>query len=103
MQHVTSLEALHLTQPACLTIGAFDGVHRGHQTLMGEMVQHAHATGRAAVVLTFYPHPSVVLRGRRPSFYISMPEEKAASLAELGVDAVVTHPFNTEVSQISAE
>jgi len=103
MQHLTSLEDLHLNQPACLTIGAFDGVHRGHQALIGEMVSHAHATGRAAVVITFYPHPSVVLRGRRPSFYISLPEEKAESLAELGLDAVVTHPFNAEVSNISAE
>jgi len=103
MQHITSLEDLRLTQPACLTIGTFDGVHRGHQALIGEMVQHAHATGQAAVVVTFYPHPSVVLRGQRPSFYISLPDEKAAYLAELGVEAVVTHPFNADVSQISAE
>jgi riboflavin kinase/FMN adenylyltransferase len=102
MQHVTSLEDLRLAQPACLAIGAFDGVHRGHQALIGDMVQRAHATGRVAVVLTFYPHPSVVLRGRRPSFYISTPEEKAARLAKLGVDAVVTHPFNIEVSRITA-
>ena len=102
MHHVTALEDLRLTQPACLTIGAFDGAHRGHQALIGEMVKHAHATGRAAVVLTFFPHPSVVLRGRRPSFYISTPEEKAEYFAGLGVDAVVTHPFNAEVSQITA-
>ena len=102
MQHVTSLADLRLSHPACLTIGAFDGVHRGHQALIGAMVRQAHATARSAVVLTFYPHPSVVLRGRRPSFYISTPEEKAEYLAELGVDAVITHPFNIEVSQITA-
>jgi len=102
IQHVTSLEDLRLSQPACLTIGAFDGVHRGHQALIGDMVRRAHATGRAAVVLTFYPHPSVVLRGRRPAFYISTPEEKAEYLAALGVEAVVTHPFNQEVANITA-
>jgi riboflavin kinase/FMN adenylyltransferase len=102
MQHATSLEALRLERDAVLTIGAFDGVHRGHQALIGAMVAHAHATGRAAVVVTFYPHPSVVLRGRRPSFYLSTPEEKAAYLAELGVDAVVTHPFSREVAAIPA-
>ncbi len=102
MQHVTSLEDLHLTQPACLTIGAFDGVHRGHQALIGDMAKHAHATGRAAVALAFYPHPAVVLRGRRPAFYISTPEEKAGYLAALDVDAVVTHPFNQEVANITA-
>jgi riboflavin kinase/FMN adenylyltransferase len=102
MQHVTALEDLRLSQPACLTIGAFDGVHRGHQALVSEMVGHARATGKSPVVLTFYPHPSVVLRGRRPSFYISTPEEKAEYLSALGVEAVVTHPFNQEVANISA-
>jgi riboflavin kinase/FMN adenylyltransferase len=102
MQHVTSLEDLHLTRPSCLTIGAFDGVHRGHQVLIGDMVKRAHTTGRAAMVLTFYPHPSVVLRGRRPAFYISTPEEKAEYLSTLGVDAVVTHLFNQEVANITA-
>ena len=85
-----------------MTIGAFDGVHRGHQALIGQMVAEAHANGRAAVVLTFFPHPSVVLRGRRPSFYLSSPEEKAEYLSALGVDATVTHPFNLAVSEITA-
>ena len=102
MRHVTSLEELGLAQPSAMTIGAFDGVHRGHQALIGQMAAEAHASGRAAVVLTFFPHPSVVLRGRRPSFYLSSPEEKAEYLAALGVDATVTHPFNLAVSQISA-
>jgi len=102
MQHVSSLEELRLDRPACLTVGAFDGVHRGHQKLLGDMAAAAHATGRAAVVITFYPHPSVVLRGRRPSFYISTPEEKAELLAGLGIDALVTHPFNAAVASIRA-
>lgn len=102
MQHVASLEELRLDRPACLAIGAFDGVHRGHQALLGAMRTHAHATGRAAVVVTFFPHPSVVLRGRRPSFYISSPEEKAEYLEALGVDALVTHPFNEAVAAIRA-
>ncbi len=102
MRHVTSLEELNLAQPSALTIGAFDGVHRGHQALIGQMVAEAHSTGRAAVVLTFFPHPSVVLRGRRPSFYLSSPEEKAEYLSALGVDATVTHPFSLAVSEIRA-
>ena len=53
MRHVTSLEELNLSQPSALTIGAFDGVHRGHQVLIGQMVSAAHSTGRTAVVLTF--------------------------------------------------
>jgi riboflavin kinase/FMN adenylyltransferase len=102
MQHVTSLEALRLAQPACVTLGSFDGVHLGHQAIIRGMVEHAHPAGRAAVVITFYPHPSVVLRGRRPSFYLSTPEAQAELLLALGVDAVVTHPFNHEVANIRA-
>jgi riboflavin kinase/FMN adenylyltransferase len=102
MRSVTALEDLDLERPSLLTIGAFDGVHRGHQALIGQMAASAHATARAAVVLTFFPHPSVVLRGRRPSFYLSSPEEKSAYLAALGVDAVVNHPFNQAVSEIRA-
>jgi riboflavin kinase/FMN adenylyltransferase len=55
------------------------------------------------VVLTFYPHPSVVLRGRKPAFYINNPEEKAELLGELGVDVVVTQPFDVELAKVSAE
>lgn len=102
MRHVTSLEDLGLSQPSAITIGAFDGVHRGHQALIGQMVAAAHATGRTAVVLTFFPHPSVVLRGRRPSFYLSSPDEKSEYLSQLGVDAAVTHPFDRAVSEIRA-
>ena len=102
MRHVTSLEELGQDKPSLITIGAFDGVHRGHQALIGQMVAAAHATERAAIVLTFFPHPSVVLRGRRPSFYLSSPEEKARYLSELGVDVTVTHPFNQAVSEIRA-
>jgi len=102
MQHVTALENLRLAHEACLSLGAFDGVHRGHQALIRQMIERAHGSGRETVIITFYPHPSVVLRGRRPSFYLTAPEEKVEYFAALGVDAVVTHPFTTEVSQISA-
>jgi riboflavin kinase/FMN adenylyltransferase len=102
MQSVTALEELRLDRSSCLTIGAFDGVHRGHQALIGEMVAHAGAAGKAAAVVTFFPHPSVVLRGRRPSFYLTTPEEKAEALRALAVDALVTHPFSHEVAAIRA-
>ncbi|MGQ0603135.1 MAG: bifunctional riboflavin kinase/FAD synthetase [Anaerolineales bacterium] len=102
MQQITTLLDLQLNQPACVTIGAFDGVHRGHQQLISDMVTRAHASGRAAVVITFFPHPSVFLRGRRPSFYLSTPEEKADYLAILGVDALVTHTFDEAFVNITA-
>jgi riboflavin kinase/FMN adenylyltransferase len=102
MQHVTALENLRLTHAACVTLGAFDGVHRGHQALIKQMVRRAHANGHEAVIITFHPHPAVVLRGPHPAFYLTAPEEKAEQLAALGVDAIVTHPFTLAVSQVSA-
>ena len=102
MQLASALPELQLDQPACVAIGAFDGVHRGHQALIGGLTRHAHATGRIAVVLTFFPHPSVVLRGRRPSFYLSTPDEKAEYIAALGVDALVTQTFDQNFANVSA-
>ncbi len=102
MQIVSTLADLNLPAPAYLTIGAFDGVHRGHQALIGGMVQAAHAANHTAVVVTFYPHPSVVLRGRRPSFYLSTQEAKAGHLAALGVDALVVQPFTAEFALVTA-
>lgn len=102
MQIVSTLADLSLSAPACVAIGAFDGVHRGHQALIGGMVQAAHAANQAAVVVTFYPHPSVVLRGRRPSFYLSTPEDKASHLAALGVDALVVQPFDAAFALVTA-
>ncbi len=103
MIHVHSLVELpRPDRPALLTIGSFDGVHLGHQALIRSLVNEAHQRNFRAAVVTFFPHPSVVLRGRRPSFYINTPEEKAELLAGLGVDVTVTHPFNHDVANITA-
>jgi riboflavin kinase/FMN adenylyltransferase len=67
------------------------------------MVPHARLRENPAVVLTFFPHPSVVLRGRTPAFYITKPEEKAELLGELGVDYVITQTFDEELSKVPAE
>jgi len=105
MIHVHTLSDLRPDRPSLLTIGAFDGVHRGHQTLIHHLVTRAREKNFRAAVVTFFPHPSVVLRGplREPSFYINTPDEKAELLAALGVDVVVTHPFDHTTSLISAK
>jgi riboflavin kinase/FMN adenylyltransferase len=101
MQHLHDLTQANLS--ACqVTIGSFDGVHRGHRILVRDMVENAREQGVPAVVLTFFPHPSVVLRGRTPSFYINTPDEKAQLLGELGVDIVITQKFDLELSRVKA-
>ncbi|MGD8454898.1 MAG: bifunctional riboflavin kinase/FAD synthetase [Anaerolineales bacterium] len=101
MQQYSGLQDVSL-QDAWLTIGSFDGVHLGHQQIIKQITSGAHASGVPAVVLTFHPHPSVVLRGPRESFYLTTQEKKAALLEALGVDILITQPFNREVSSISA-
>ncbi len=89
-------------QGAWVTIGSFDGVHKGHQAILRRLVHGAHTQGAPAVVVTFHPHPSVVLRGRSGAIYLTLPEERAELLAELGVDAVVTLPFTRDLAAQSA-
>ena len=101
MQHVHDLAEARL-DGSTLTIGSFDGVHRGHQDLLGRMLADARGRNLPAVVLTFYPHPSVVLRGRKPAFYITSPEERADLLENLGIDLVITQTFDLELSRVEA-
>ena len=102
MQHFYGLENVSL-KGAWLSIGSFDGVHIGHRKIIEKITAGAHAQGAPAVVLTFYPHPDVVLHGPRQSFYLTDPEEKAELLGELGIDAVITHPFNHQIADIEAK
>ncbi len=102
MLHVHSLEDVSL-QRSWLAIGVFDGVHRGHQEILAHLTAGAHAVGASAVVLTFYPHPAAVLGKRNGLKYLTLPDEKAALLGDLGVDVVVTHPFDHDVAALSAE
>jgi riboflavin kinase/FMN adenylyltransferase len=101
MIHYRSLEELSL-QNTWLTVGVFDGVHRGHQEILSNLTAGAHANDAPAVVLTFWPHPGVVLGKRERMKNLTTPEERAELLGNLGVDAVITHPFDLEFANLSA-
>lgn len=102
MKHLRHLEAAHLEQPGLVTIGMFDGVHRGHQALIQQLVNRAADSGYQSVVLTFYPHPDVVLRNLDDRYYLTTTEQRARLLGELGVDYVITHPFDASVRETRA-
>jgi riboflavin kinase/FMN adenylyltransferase len=102
MQHFWSIEPLRFTN-CWATIGSFDGVHTGHQQIVKELVAGAHEQNIPAVVLTFYPHPAAVLGRRKGAFYLTTPEQRAQILGSLGVDAVISHPFNKHIASLSAE
>ena len=76
-----------------VTIGMYDGVHRGHQKLIGAAVARARAMRRPCLLLTFDPHPAEVVRpGSHPAILTSL-DRKAELVAELGVDAMCVLPF----------
>ena len=102
MQIIDDLSQVHLGKDTVLTIGAFDGVHRGHQYLIGQLLQKARQTHRLAGLITFHPHPSAVLSPRNPTRYITTPGEKVALLERLRLDIVAILPFNQEMAQTSA-
>ncbi|MEU9579992.1 bifunctional riboflavin kinase/FAD synthetase [Streptomyces chilikensis] len=84
-----------------VTIGSYDGVHRGHQLIVRHAVERARALGVPSVLVTFDPHPSEVVRpGSHPP--VLAPHARRAELAaELGVDAVLVLPFTEEFSKLS--
>ncbi len=101
MRHEDSLEALHLSG-AWVTIGTFDGVHRGHQALIRTLVQDSASADAPSVVITFSPHPLVALRGSTGPYCLTSAANRARLLGELGVDVVVTLPFNAALAELSA-
>ncbi|MBE0669177.1 MAG: bifunctional riboflavin kinase/FAD synthetase [Anaerolineales bacterium] len=100
MQHYHSLETVSL-QTSWLTIGVFDGVHRGHCEIIRKLVSDAHAHHAPAVVLTFDPHPAAVLTGKEIRC-LTTPDERADLLAGLGVDVVITQRFTRDLSTATA-
>jgi riboflavin kinase/FMN adenylyltransferase len=88
---------------AVVTVGTFDGVHRGHQTLVARAVARARPHGAAVVVYTFDPHPARVLApAKAPPVLLSI-EERARVLSALGADVVMVEPFDRAFSEISAD
>ncbi|GAA2458380.1 bifunctional riboflavin kinase/FAD synthetase [Streptomyces macrosporus] len=84
-----------------VTIGSYDGVHRGHQLIIGRAVERARELGVPAVVVTFDPHPSEVVRpGSHPPL-LAPHHRRAELMADLGVDAVLVLPFTKEFSRLS--
>ncbi|MBL8130881.1 MAG: bifunctional riboflavin kinase/FAD synthetase [Anaerolineae bacterium] len=102
MIHISDLGAIDLVKSSVVTIGVFDGVHRGHRYLLRRIAEAARASSRLAVVVTFYPHPDIVVRGLTGRYYLLHPDERARMMGELGVDVVVTLHFDDALRQVRA-
>lgn len=100
MEHYRSLENVNL-QKSWLTIGVFDGVHRGHQQIIKKLTAGAQENGVPAVVLTFEPHPASVLSGHDIKC-LTLADERADLLGQLDVDVVITERFTRDLSSVTA-
>lgn len=103
MQVISSLEQAAIERDTVLTVGAFDGVHRGHQQLFRELIAHAQAQGMLSAAVTFYPHPRYVLRPEARPVYLSTDAERTQVLQALGLDILVLIAFTRELAATSAQ
>ncbi|MFZ5919079.1 MAG: bifunctional riboflavin kinase/FAD synthetase [Chloroflexota bacterium] len=102
MQLIDNLEQANLDRDTVLTIGSFDGVHRGHQHLIGQVLRRARQNRLLAGVITFYPHPVAVLAPQKAPPYLTTPGEKTALLKRLGLDVMAIVPFDHHLAQTPA-
>jgi len=104
MQVHLGLGALHAEWPrAVACVGTFDGVHRGHQAVIGAAVAHAMEAELPCVLVTFDRHPSAVLAPTRTPQALAAPQENLARFAALGVSVALVLPFDAALSRMSAE
>lgn len=98
-----SIKSFNATKPTIVTIGTFDGVHLGHQKIVAQITKNAHALNCESLVLTFFPHPRMVLQESPEMKQLNTLNEKIALLDNLGIDNLVVHPFDKEFSRLTAE
>ncbi|MGH7530714.1 MAG: bifunctional riboflavin kinase/FMN adenylyltransferase, partial [Gemmatimonadales bacterium] len=88
---------------AVVTLGTFDGVHRGHQAVLAEVVARARAGGLESVLVTFDPHPLAVVNPAAAPKLLTLPQEKRALVARNGIDRLVVMAFTPEIARLDAE
>jgi len=101
-QH-TSAQEFNGTKGTVVTIGTFDGVHLGHRKIIKRLLASAAGNDLESVVLTFFPHPRMVLQKDTQIKLINTINERIALLEATGLDHLVIHPFTQEFSRLTAE
>ncbi|MET6991235.1 bifunctional riboflavin kinase/FAD synthetase [Sediminicola arcticus] len=99
VQSISKYDKKHST---AITIGTFDGVHIGHRKILERLINNAKLLDLRSTVLTFFPHPRMVLQQDADIKLLNTIEEKAKILKETGLDSLIIHPFTKEFSRLSA-
>lgn len=103
MKVFTDFDSIGRINKPAVTIGNFDGVHRGHQALIANVISEKNKIGGTACVITFYPHPLTVINPYVKIEQITPIHDKLKILEELGVDITILVKFDDNFSNISAE
>ncbi len=99
---VQSIDKYDKEHPTAITIGTFDGVHIGHDRILDKLIDNAKALNLKSTVLTFFPHPRMVLQKDTGIKLLNTIDEKKMILGNLGLDFLIIHPFTMEFSRLSA-
>lgn len=86
-----------------VTIGNFDGVHKGHQAIFHQVIEKAESINGTSVAITFEPHPIKVLKKNDPPPLITLHEQKLELIAKTGMDVLISIPFNKEFAALTAD
>ncbi len=97
-----SLEEFKKLDNAIVTTGTFDGVHIGHQAILNKLVEFAKTEGGESVLITFFPHPRMVLQKDLSIKLLNTVSEKIAQLSKTGIDHLLVFPFTKEFSRMSS-
>ncbi len=103
MKIFSSIDAADLSCETAVTIGAFDGVHLGHQYLLAQLAEYAGAIGRCGVAVSFDPHPRAVLSPEESPRILCSTEERVRRIEMMGLDYLLLLPFTLELASTSAE
>ncbi len=98
-----SINDFNSSKKTILTLGTFDGVHIGHRKILEKLTQNTRNGEYESLVLTFFPHPRMVLKGQSDVKLLNTIGEKIDLLEKLGVQNLVIHPFDETFSQLTAE
>ena len=99
---VKNIANFYTDEKTFVTIGTFDGVHFGHQKILEKLVSEAKAAGKKAVLLTFFPHPRMVLQKNTTIELLNTIDERAQLLEKTGLDYLIIHPFDKAFSKTTA-
>lgn len=102
MKILTDLTSFHETAPSFVTIGTFDGVHIGHQKVLKKLVKSAKKNNATPILLTFFPHPRMVLQKEVGIKLINTINERIQLLEKTGIDTLVIYPFDEEFANQTA-